>query len=212
MSQPGPPYPPDFGPSGQQYPPGSPQYPPPYPPPAKKGRGAGKVVGIGCLSLIGLAIAGIAIAAVMSGPTRAPDTGAVAEPGRLSVFDLKAGDCYNVTERPRVPAIPVQPAGGPTTSELVETVEAVPCTSPHTYQVIAEVDFALSDSLAEVTKTRGLAACEVQFAKELSKAVRNDRSLNAGTLVPINQQSWDRSPAVACVVKSEAPISRSLVG
>ena len=51
------------------------------------------------------------------------------EAGTLSALDLQPGDCYNAGQLPPAPG----------TSTPISTVEAVPCASPHTDQVIAKV-------------------------------------------------------------------------
>lgn len=198
-----------------QYPPppypGPPQpgpYPPAAPPPAPRKR---RWVLKTFLVLVAI---GIVVSIFGNrGPVRAPDTGdatgatgapaagEVQEAGSLSAFDLQPGDCYNTREDPPLP----------NTSQPISVVEAVPCASPHTDQVIAKVTYADTDSYTDVLDTRADSDCNAQFEALVDPAVFEDPSLSPGQLVPSNAETWSRNRAVACVIFSDQPIERSLL-
>ncbi|MHA6781653.1 hypothetical protein ACVGOW_11740 [Pseudonocardia saturnea] len=193
-----------------------PQYPghsypggpvPPVPPPPRRKRRTWLKVGLVVLAgLIAFSIFG------NRGPVRAPDTGGtgvtgapaageVQEAGSLSVFDLQPGDCYNTREDPPLP----------NTSQPISVVEAVPCTSPHTDQVIAKVTYDETDSLADVLAGQADTDCNAQFEALVDPAALEDPSLLPGRLVPSNADTWSRNRVIACVIFSENPITRSLL-
>lgn len=167
---------------------------PPPAPPRKRRLG---------LKIALVVVAGLVVAAVFTnrGPERVPETGTVAEPGRLSVFDLQPGDCYNTREAP--PTIGV--------SQAISYVEAVPCTSAHSDQVIAKVTYGATDTRAAVLDGRASADCDAQFQDKLDPSVAGDPTLERGQLVPSTDATWDRNRGIACVVFSQNPITRSLL-
>ena len=90
----------------------------------------------------GLAIAGIVLSACWTGlliiaiiasnlgqATRSPTTGQITHSGKLNVFSLAVGDCFN------------NPAGASSVTE----VTAIPCTQPHNAQIFAKFDLTGSD-------------------------------------------------------------------
>ncbi len=101
----------------------------------------------------GLAIAGIVLSAAwtalvvigiiganLGNATRSPSTGEISQSGRLNVFSLAVGDCFD------------NPAGATT----VDTVTAIPCNQPHNAQIFAHFHLTGSDfnypGTAAVTK------------------------------------------------------------
>lgn len=198
MSQPyPPPGQPYYPPPGQQYPPpGQPYYPPPSPPPPplppKKHRLRNALLTAALLIVV------IVVFALNRGPTRTPDTKEIQEPGRLSALDLREGDCYNTTQAPPAPG----------TSQPISSVEAVPCTTQHTDQVIAKITYTGEKYSDVVTGGRADSDCTAQFEKNLDPAALDDASVQKGRIFP-DVTGWGPVSTVACVVFNDPPISRS---
>jgi ribosomal protein L40E len=66
---------------------------------------------------------------------RRDDTGAISDAGDMSVFDLKVGDCFDVSAD----------------ATEVETVRAIPCAEPHIYELFWAGDYP-SDTLPSETE------------------------------------------------------------
>jgi len=130
-----------------------------------------------------------------------PDTPAVPEPSTLSVFDLQPGDCYNTMQAPPQPG----------QSQPISYVETVPCTQPHTDQVIAKISYSPSEATGGVPTSRADADCNTEFAAKLEPAAFDDPTLKPGRLAPADAATWARTPVVACVVFSDNPITRTLL-
>lgn len=200
-------YPPPY--PGHPYPghpyPGGPIPPAPPPPPRKRRLwlkvGLGVLVALVAVSIFSNRGPVRAPDSVGTGATGAPAAGEVQEAGSLSVFDLQPGDCYNTREEPPAPG----------SSQSISVVEAVPCTSPHTDQVIAKVTYAETDSLTDVLGGRADTDCNAQFEALVDPAALEDPSLLPGRLVPSNADTWSRNRVIACVIFSETPITRSLL-
>ncbi len=117
------------------------------------------------------------------------------EAGTLSALDLQAGDCYNTGRLPPAPG----------TSTPISTVEAVPCASPHTDQVIAKVVYSPTDTLVDVRANRAAADCEGELHQKVADATLTDPSYSRGTLVPADDTTWTAGHTIACVVMSDGP-------
>jgi hypothetical protein len=192
-------------PAGMQYPtyygsmPGmrGPTTIPPVPAPARKKRMI--------LPVLGGAFVGAVVLATVIGlqvPERylTPATNAAGhvgfrEAGTLSALDLQPGDCYNAGQLPPAPG----------TSTPISTVEAVPCASPHTDQVIAKVVYSPTDTLVDVRANRAAADCEGELHQKVADATLTDPSYSRGTLVPADDTTWTAGHTIACVVMSDAP-------
>lgn len=165
--------------------------------PPKRPRKALRVVLIGLAALVGAAVVTAVLAggnsAGRSAPTPQPDSGQAAAPASLQPFDLRAGDCYNDSTKP--------PADGEV--QQVGPVDVVPCTSPHSYQIVAKIAYKPTDEFTDVTARKG-SDCVKEFAK-LSRSVRNDARYRMGYLMPLNAASWAANRSVACFLFSEAP-------
>ena len=174
----------------------------PVPPPARKKRmilpvlGGGFVGAVILAAVIGLqgperypapAQAGLA--------TNAADQVGFRQTGTLSALDLQPGDCYNAGRLPPAPG----------TSTPISTVEAVPCASPHTDQVIAKVVYSPTDTLADVRANRAGADCEGELRQKVADATLTDPAYSSGTLVPADDTTWTAGHTIACVVMSDAP-------
>ena len=175
----------------------------PVPPPARKKRilpvlGGGFVGAVVLAAVIGL-----------QGPERypapaqadlTPATNAAGQvgfraAGTLSALDLQPGDCYNTGQLPPAPG----------TSTPISTVEAVPCASPHTDQVIAKVGYSPTDTLADVRANRAGTDCEGELRQKVADATLTDPAYSTGTLVPADDTTWTAGHTIACVVMSDAP-------
>ncbi len=156
--------------------------------------GAGLVTGL--LQLAGAA----ARPAPASGPTSAPASAPVAAPAQLQPFDLQEGDCYNDSSTLR--------ADGQLTE--VGTVEVVPCSSPHSYQIIAKISYTAADAYPDVAARAG-GDCVPEF-ESLDRTVRSDPDYQPGYLMPLDAASWATNRTVACFLFTAAPTTTSALG
>ena len=141
-----------------------------------------------------VAVGFVASALVDSGDDSAPrrDPGTeVAEPASLSPIDLQPGDCYNSA------SLPVD--GSET---RIYSVEAVPCTDPHTAQVITRLGYVGQDY--EVVETRAPQDCAREAQAKVRPELLTDQAYGLGHIYP-TAGSWQQSPSVACVVATDTP-------
>jgi len=171
------------------------------------------VLGIITAVFVGLVVVG---ASLSNGPTRAPATaianpsdsatataGAIVENGQLSAVDLQEGDCYTTQQAPPPPG----------QSQPISTVEAVPCTTPHTNQVIAKILYGPTVSYTDIGDGGARADdCLPKFKAKLPRAVlTNPDSYHLGSILPADAQSWEQNRAVACTVATTNPTSNTLL-
>lgn len=195
-----PPYPGPYDPQNTQpgpWPPGPPA--PPAPPPRRKGRVLASVLTVLILAGIGFALRATRTDTDRPTTTRpvvaAPTTGV--KPVTLLAFDLKPGDCYT--------AAPL-PADGSTT--VVRSVQTVPCTQPHTAQVVAVPNYA-GRSYDEAINTLSITDCTREFKAKLQPAVLKDKRYVPGRIYP-DTIAWERSKtSVACIVGTDEPTTGS---
>jgi hypothetical protein len=128
-------------------------------------------------------------------PPRAPGT-EVPEPTALSPLDLQPGDCYN--------AEPL-PADG--SEARISSVEAVPCTDPHTAQVITKLGYAGQD-YTDVVETRASEDCARETQALLRPEVLVDPAYAFGQIHP-TRLSWPRTTTIACIVVTGTPATGS---
>ncbi|HEX5813301.1 MAG TPA: hypothetical protein VFY38_14435 [Pseudonocardia sp.] len=198
----------DGPPAGMQYPtyygamPGmrGPTVPPlPVPPPAAKKRMILPVLGGGFVGAVVLA----ALIA-LQGPDRFPAPGqaeSALATNPVSALDLQPGDCYDTGQLPPAPG----------TSTPISTVEAVPCASPHTDQVIAKVVYSPTDTLADVRANRAATDCEGELRQKVAPATLTDPGYSSGTLVPATDTTWTAGRTIACVVMADGPRTGSVL-
>lgn len=179
------------------------QVPPPAPParPRRRRRLALTLVLLAVVGLVGLVAVVVLTYHGQPEPVRVPDTGTIARPGTLSVFDLRPGDCYSTKEAPPEPG----------RSRPISYVEAVECTSPHTNQVIATASYSPVESRSAVLAGRADSDCDARFQAKLDPTVAADPTLKPGRIAPADDATWARKPLVSCVVHSDARITRSLI-
>jgi hypothetical protein len=130
-----------------------------------------------------------------SAPNRAAGT-EVAEPTALSPIDLQPGDCYNAEP------LPADGSDAP-----INSVEAVPCTDPHTAQVITKLGYAGQD-YTDVVETRAPVDCAAETQALLRPEVLADPAYAFGQIHPTSL-SWPRTPTIACIVVTETPTTGS---
>jgi hypothetical protein len=128
------------------------------------------------------------VAAVMiigCAPERNEETGELAEPGDLGVFDLKVGDCLAEF----------------TDGAELSSIEAAPCSEPHSDEIYAEGTVPDVDEFPG-TKAVEAAAQDICLADYEAFVGRSyDRSvLDIGYLTP-TEDSWaDGDRAVLCTI------------
>jgi hypothetical protein len=149
------------------------------------------------LSVVAIGIVGYAVSGGGDAPTppRAPGT-EVPEPTALSPIDLQPGDCYN--------AAPL-PADG--SDAPIISVEAVPCTDPHTAQVITKLGYAGQD-YTDVVDTRAPEDCARETQALLRPEVLVDPAYAFGQIHP-TLLSWPRNATIACIVVTGTPTTGS---
>ena len=146
--------------------------------------------------MVALGTIGYAVSAGGDAPTpRAPGT-EVPQPTALSPLDLQPGDCYN--------AEPL-PADGSDTP--INSVEAVPCTDPHTAQVITKLGYAGQD-YTDVVETRAPEDCMRETQALLRPEVFVDQDYTFGQIYPTSL-AWPRTTTVACIVVTDTPTTGS---
>jgi hypothetical protein len=176
--------------------PGSPPPPPAgsqAPPPRRRSR---RLL-LSLLSVVAIGIIGYAVrdGGDASTPPRAPGT-EVPEPTALSPLDLQPGDCYNAEP------LPADGSDAP-----ISSVEAVPCTDPHTAQVITKLGYAGQD-YTDVVETRASEDCARETQALLRPELLADPAYTFGQIHPTSL-SWPRTPTIACIVVTEAPTTGS---
>jgi hypothetical protein len=176
--------------------PGTPPLPPAgvqAPPPRRRRR---RLL-LSLLSVVAVGIVGYAVSDGGNAPTppRAPGT-EVPEPTALSPLDLQPGDCYN--------AAPL-PADG--SDAPISSVEAVPCTDPHTAQVVTKLGYSGQD-YTDVVDTRAPEDCARETQALLRPEVLVDPAYSFGKIHP-TLLSWPRNTTVACIVVTGTPTTGS---
>jgi hypothetical protein len=162
----------------------------------------GKGLAIAGLCLSGLWIAGIAAVLVVGSMTaaqRAATTGQITKGGHADVFSLRPGDCF-------------QNPSGSQASQGMAQVTAVPCTSSHDAQVIAQLPVPGS-----AYPGRAAFAAQAQPGCRASIAAVVDRSKLTATmqllwLYPLPQAWADGHRAISClIVDSSQDLTSSLL-
>ena len=177
-------------------------YPPPPPTPPR--RGALRVVGIIAAVVVGIPVLLFVVAMVvalvrspsLAAPVTGPGSSGSPGTGPVTLLQLEPGDCFNS---------PPIPADGSTVG--VNGVFRVPCSSPHTRQVV--------DTLAypDLTWEGGAEAqsgeqCTNSFQDKLREDVRTDDRYLPARMHGVVTLSGN-SVYVACVIATEAPTTGS---
>jgi hypothetical protein len=186
---------------------GPPPYGPPQPPrpgdqPSQRKPAKRRVLLITLGALVGAAIVGGVLRAGTSAPApqpaREPASGQVTTAASVQAYQLQPGDCYNDTNAPPTP--------GETTS--VGSVQVVPCTSPHNYQIFAKINYKVWDQFADIEARKGR-DCTTELVK-LDRKVRNDPNYQPGYLMPSTVKAWETHRVVACYMYTPAPTTTSV--
>lgn len=121
------------------------------------------------------------------------------EPDPLDPYDLAAGDCYN--------AAPLPPDGS---TVRISSVEPVPCTQPHTAQVVAR--FTYTDvTWSDATNARSEADCQRSFRASVSTKVLRDQKYRPGRIHSTAGRPGPQSLFSACVIATDAPSTGSVL-
>lgn len=121
------------------------------------------------------------------------------EPDPLDPYDLAAGDCYN--------AAPLPPDGS---TVRISSVEPVPCTQPHTAQVVAR--FTYTDvTWSDATNARSEADCQRSFRAAVSTKVLRDQKYRPGRIHSTAGRPGPQSLFSACVIATDAPSTGSVL-
>ena len=210
-----------YGPGGSwttAYPPPMSPPPPPPPPPAKKGTTVVRVlIGIAAfvfgppavLLFIGLVAAIVDPSDPIPSPSpRAPSIAPPSiaasavpspppEPETRGPLDLAVGDCFN--------SVPLPVDGS---SVRISSVEALPCSQPHTRQVVAHFTYQGSawDADLEARSTRD---CDDAFMAELTKKAYNDDRYQMSWIRSVPRPIGVQTLRAVCVVSTTDHTSES---
>jgi len=146
--------------------------------------GIGKLVGgaVAGLGLVGLGYTGLA----GQDATTRDDNGAIVESGEVGAFRIQLGDCLNGT-----------------TTGLIESMEGVPCSSPHDVEVYHAFNMAEGSGVYPGDEATGEAAadgCYDAFAGFVGRDYETSK-FGFTTLSP-SAESWDQidDREVLCLV------------
>jgi Domain of unknown function (DUF4190)/Septum formation len=162
----------------------------------------GKGLAIAGLCLSGVWVVGLVVLAVVTAQTasqRSAATGQITKNGHLSVFSLRAGDCFQ------------NPSGNQPTLDVTE-VTAVSCATPHDAQVVAQLPVTGSAYPGKAAfRTQALSGCKAsnEALVEQSKVTDTMRLI---WLYP-EEQAWDDGHrTISCmIVDSSADLTSSLL-
>jgi len=158
----------------------------------------GKGFAIAGLVLSALWLAGGVTVAVVNGlnsADRDSSTGTIKTAGRLHVYDLKVGDCFNDKAEP---------------GKLANTVPAVPCSQPHSAEVFAVVPAKGSSFPGDAAmNTQAQNACTDRMDAVDSKQVPHDAELHWFRPTEIYWKLNHRD--IACMVVTQTKRAGSLL-
>jgi hypothetical protein len=138
-------------------------------------RGRGMALAGLILSAIWVVAIGIGIAVAIATGAARDATGQITGSGRVSISDLKAGDCVNNIEEDR----------------LVTKVDGVPCTEPHSGEVFATFDLTGSSFPGESSANDQAEQGCLDRLDDYAPDAVNDDSLDIFYFAP-NANSWGR--------------------
>jgi len=163
----------------------------------------GKGLAIAGMILSGVWVVGVVAALVVASMTsaqRSAATGQITKTGHLSVFSLRAGDCFQ------------NPSGSQPDSGQVTQVTAVPCANPHNAQVIAQLPVPGSAYPGrDAFHAQALSGCKasVEAGVDLSKLTATEQLL---WLYPTAQAWADGQKTISClIVDSSQDLTTSLM-
>jgi hypothetical protein len=136
---------------------------------------------------------------VASSPAPAAAPTPPPQPDPINPYDLAAGDCYNAGSLP---------TDGSTVRIL--SVEPVPCTAPHTEQVVARFTYT-DDVWSEATNATSEGDCRRSFEKMVPRKVLTDSQYHFGRIHSERAKFGQKSVFAACVVATDAPKTDSVL-
>ena len=163
-------------------------------------RGKGLAIAGLCLSGVWvLVIVAVIAVNVQSASQRSATTGQITKGGHLSVFSLRAGDCFQ------------NPSGNQPASSLTQ-VTAVPCTTPHNAQVIAQLPVAGSAYPGKAAfSTQAQKGCKAAVADDLDQS-KLTSTMNLLWIYPEPQAWTDGQRSISCLaVDSSEDLTSSLL-
>ncbi len=178
-------------------------YPPPRPNPPR--RSALRVVGIIAAVVVGIPVLLFVVAMVvtlvrgpsLTAPATGPGSSAAPGTGPVTLLQLNAGDCFNS---------PPIPADGSTVS--VDGVSRVPCSSPHTRQVVNTLAYP-NLTWEGGAEAQSAEQCTNSFQNNLREDVRTDDRYLPARIHGVVTSMGKNSVYVACVIATEAPTTGS---
>jgi hypothetical protein len=147
--------------------------------------------------LAALVLSGLLLACGADSAHRAA-SGRIDEAGKLSVFELRVGDCLDP---------------GRSLDDAVSKVRVVPCADLHTHEVFATATVpGTGYPGAEKVKRFADATCSDKFDAYVGTAYTASTLLY--TYLQPSPDSWEkeRDHQVVCLVVSKKPVARSLAG
>lgn len=137
----------------------------------------------------GVVAGGIAIfggVAATEDKTTRNDTGAIVESGGLGAFALQVGDCFMAPEE---------------NTELIVSVEGVPCDAPHDGQVYATFDVPDADSFDAVSvEAQGEEGCMARWITDWWGTYEENAEIDYTFFQPTAESWADADREIACVV------------
>jgi len=161
----------------------------------------GKGLAIAGLCLSGVWVLGIVTVLAVNAQTasqRSATTGQITKSGHLDVFSLRAGDCFQ------------NPSGNQPSSALTQ-VTAVPCTTPHNAQVIAQLPVPGSAYPGQAAfRAQALTGCKAA-ATDLDQS-KLTSTMNLLWIYPEPQAWTDGQRSISCLaVDSSEDLTSSLL-
>lgn len=162
----------------------------------------GKGLAIAGLCLSGVWLAGLAAVLVIGSVTaakRSPATGQITKNGHLSVFSLRAGDCFQ------------NPSGNQPDPGLAQ-VAAVPCASSHNAQVIALLPVRGSAYPGRAAfRAQALPGCSASIAAVVDRS-KLTATMKLLWIYPLPQSWADGQRSISClIVDSSRDLTSSLL-
>jgi hypothetical protein len=153
----------------------------------------GKGLAIAGLCLTGvwvLALVAILVVHAQTTSQRSSATGQITKPGHLDALSLQTGDCFQ------------NPTGSTPASE-VDDVTAVPCTTPHDAQVIAELPVAGSAYPGEAAfRTQAESGCQAKLKAVVDQS-KVTSTMNLLWIYPEEDAWTDGMRHLSCLVVND---------
>jgi len=163
-------------------------------------RGRGLAIAGLCLSgawLVGLAA--VLVITSLTAARRSATTGQITKSGHLGVFSLRTGDCFQ------------NPSGSQPNTAMTQ-ITAVPCTSPHNAQVIAELPVPGSAYPGHAAfRAQALQGCRARIVAVADRA-KLTATMQLLWIYPLPQAWADGQRTISClIVDSSRDLTSSLL-